>query len=297
MSKPGISDTAVRALLQREFGAVSALEPLQEGEESRAFAFDGGGRACVVRINRSAQGFEKDAWVQRRFAREGLPIPEIVAMGMLDDGHAWCVSHRAAGVTLQALAPAELPAVVGDVARVLDVIAACDLRGTQGYGRFDAKGVGSDSSWRAFLSGIRARDMSALKHVADRRRVEAWIDEVVAFADGCADVRGLIHGDFGSNNVLVDAGRISAVIDWSEALYGDPLYDVANILFWRPWLDCMEQQARYFEAARPDRLADAVRLRAYQLHIGLEQIHQSALAGADDDLAWALRRCAAIAVA
>lgn len=297
MDKPGISDAAVRALLQHEFGAVSALAPLQEGEESRAFAFESGGRACVVRINRSAQGFEKDAWVQRRFAREGLPIPEIVAIGRLDDGHAWCVSHRAAGVTLQALAPAELPAVVGDVARVLDVIAACDLRGTQGYGRFDAEGVGSNPSWRAFLSGIRTRDMSVLKHAADRRRVEAWIDAVVAFADGCADARGLVHGDFGSNNVLVDAGRVSAVIDWSEALYGDPLYDVANILFWRPWLDCMEQQARYFEAVRPDRLADAARLRGYQLHIGLEQIHQSALAGADDDLAWALQRCAAIAAA
>lgn len=297
MNKPGISDTAVRALLQREFGDVSPLEPLQEGEESRAFAFDSGGRACVVRINRSARGFEKDAWVQRRFVREGLPIPEIVAIGLLDDGHAWCVSRRAAGVTLQDLAPAELPAVVGEVARVLDVIAASDLHGTRGYGRFDAEGVAADASWPAFLSGICRRDMSVLKRAADRRRVEAWRDRVVDFAAGCADVRGLVHGDFGSNNVLVDAGRISAVIDWSEALYGDPLYDVANILFWRPWLDCMEQQARHFESARPDLLADPARLRCYQLHIGLEQIHQTALAGAEDDLAWALQRCAAIAAA
>lgn len=295
MNKPHIAAAAVRAMLQREFGAVSALEPLQEGEESRAFAFDSGGRACVVRINRSAQGFEKDAWVQWRFVREGLPIPQIVAIGRLDDGHAWCVSQRAAGVTLQDLAPAELPAVVGEVARVLDVIAASDLHGTLGYGRFDAEGVAADASWPAFLSDIRFRDLSVLKQAAERRRVEAWIGEVVAFAGRCADVRGLVHGDFGSNNVLVDRGRVSAVIDWSEALYGDPLYDVANILFWRPWLDCMEQQARHFETVRPDRLADAERLRCYQLHIGLGQILQSALADAADDLAWALQRCAAIA--
>src|SRR5699024_2408647 len=62
----------------------------------------------------------------------------------------------------------------------------------------------------------------------------------------------LVHADFGSNNVLTDNGRITAVIDWSEAMFGDSQYEVANIFFWRPWLACMEQQTRYFERRHPE---------------------------------------------
>lgn len=37
----------------------------------------------------------------------------------------------------------------------------------------------------------------------------------------------LIHGDFTVDNVLVDEGGISGIIDWSGGAYGDPRYDVA----------------------------------------------------------------------
>ncbi|MFM9276900.1 phosphotransferase family protein [Paenibacillus jiagnxiensis] len=37
----------------------------------------------------------------------------------------------------------------------------------------------------------------------------------------------LIHGDFTIDNVLVNEGRISGIIDWSGGAYGDPRYDVS----------------------------------------------------------------------
>jgi aminoglycoside phosphotransferase (APT) family kinase protein len=37
----------------------------------------------------------------------------------------------------------------------------------------------------------------------------------------------LVHIDYWSGNVLWDQGRITAVIDWEEAAYGDPAIDVA----------------------------------------------------------------------
>jgi hypothetical protein len=38
---------------------------------------------------------------------------------------------------------------------------------------------------------------------------------------------------FGSYNLMTDRRRITAVIDWDRALFGDPLYELANLLFWR----------------------------------------------------------------
>jgi len=37
----------------------------------------------------------------------------------------------------------------------------------------------------------------------------------------------LIHGDFNTSNVLVSAGKITSVIDWSGAGFGDPRYDMS----------------------------------------------------------------------
>lgn len=86
-------------------------------------------------------------------------------------------------------------------------------------------------------------------------------------------------------------GRITGVIDWSEALFGDPLYDIANIFFWRPWLDCMESQANFFEKEQPDRLEQRQRLRCYQVRIGLELIFQAASEKDDKMVRWATSRC------
>ncbi|MCM3786236.1 phosphotransferase [Neobacillus mesonae] len=37
----------------------------------------------------------------------------------------------------------------------------------------------------------------------------------------------LIHGDFTIDNVLVQEGRVTGIIDWSGGAYGDPRYDAA----------------------------------------------------------------------
>ncbi|OWJ64154.1 hypothetical protein BWR60_26215 [Inquilinus limosus] len=268
----------------------TGLEPLAEGDDSRAFAFRRHGEAFVLRLNRDGAGFDKDAFVQRRFAGPALPIPEILRVERRADGLALCLSRRAPGTTLQELDDAGLALTVAPTAAVLEAIGAADLAGTGGYGRFDATGRGAQASWQSFLreplgwGGLPAGDGT----------IGRILDRLAALAGRCPEERRLVHGDFGSNNVLAEGGRITGVIDWSEALFGDPLYDVANILFWRPWLACMERQAAFLEAHRRWSPEVRDRLLCYQLRIGIDEIRQGASAGAAEDLAWAMRRCAAI---
>ncbi|WP_158268935.1 phosphotransferase family protein [Ensifer sp. NM-2] len=294
MPKPTLSRSSLIATITRALGEISHLTQITEGEESRAFSFRTNGENFIVRINQTPDGFNKDAYAYQQFATAALPIPEIVTLGELDGGHVYCVSRRVPGVTLQDLKRAELPVVVGPVACVLDAIAASNIGATGGYGPFDPQGKGAYATWRDFLTAIaspRQYDWAAAGHRADLDRVQPLLNEVLALAEYCPEARQLIHGDFGSNNVLTDGHRITGVIDWSEAMFGDPLYDVANILFWRSWLMCMEQQARFFEAQCVDRLRHAERLRCYQLRIGLEEIFENALHGTAENVAWAIDRC------
>jgi hypothetical protein len=47
-------------------------------------------------------------------------------------------------------------------------------------------------------------------------------------------VSALLHGDPGSHNFLVDASGLCAVIDWEDALLGDPWFDVAALCTFHP---------------------------------------------------------------
>ena len=69
---------------------------------------------------------------------------------------------------------------------------------------------------------------------ADERVMDALLPAVT-------EIRKLLHGDFGSNNLIVNGERVAAVLDRDCAVYGDPLYEVASAYFWSPWLMCMRK--------------------------------------------------------
>jgi hygromycin-B 4-O-kinase len=83
--------------------------------------------------------------------------------------------------------------------------------------------------------------------------------------------------------VFVADGRVSGLIDWGVALYGDSLYDVALLAFWVPWFAALDEK-RVLDAARTLPGAEErfdERIRAYELRIGLEHIAYNAYLGAD----------------
>jgi hygromycin-B 4-O-kinase len=283
----------VLAELHGCIGKISDCELVVGGQESQTFRFRTEGQNCIVRLNRVVEGFEKDAFAFSMFSTADLPIPKIIRIGQID-GTFYCISQSMPGVSLQELRSDELPPVLAPTARILAFIAESDLKGTSRFGPFNASGVGKYESWHDFLIGISdpcKYDWSVAGGFLDIEIISRILERLHTLVAYCPEVRGLVHGDFGSTNVLTDGRRITGVIDWSEALIGDPLYDVANILFLRTWLDCMQQQARYFECHWHNFQDLSERLLCYQLRIGLGEVHENALAGRKKAAAWAVSRC------
>src|SRR5206468_1874854 len=90
------------------------------------------------------------------------------------------------------------------------------------------------------------------------------------------------------------AGRIEAVLDWGNSMYGDVLYEAAWLIFCWPWYPAwrdidirgvLEEHWRK-SGGLPDNLEP--RLLAYQLHIGLGGMAVNAYLGHYDHVA----RCA-----
>lgn len=288
MAKPKLETTALDSFLAGHFPLRSHWRALEEGEESRAFAFDSPDGPLVLRVNASAQSFHMDRLAFKVLNGDRIPVPDVLLIEAMSDGNHACVSRRVPGVTLQSLPPGGAYPFAPALAGLLDALADVD---TERLNRFADQA--DRPSWPDFVAEIAFYDWTVCPE--DRANlVQRMIERVAQGARHLPHRRGIVHGDFGSNNVLVDAGGVTGLIDWSEAMAGDPLYDVANILFWRSWLDCMEQQARYFEVEQPQRLADRDSLACYQLRIGLATLH-GAYTDDDQRLAdWVLNRCRAI---
>jgi hygromycin-B 4-O-kinase len=260
-----------------------SIDRLVEGVESQAFRFQVSEGSFVVRINPSLPGFEKDLWASSTLAGR-VPVPRVVRLGRLDDAHAYCISEWVPGTTLEELPVQDAEGLVEEVAKVWRAIAETDVSPIDGFGYFDPDGHAVASSWRNVLVETLETARRDLKGASDVIEVYARL------IDRCPEERTLIHGDFGSNNVLADGARITAVLDWDQAMVGDPLYDVANFYFWATHLRCMAVQASYFERTLSPLPAYQQRISCYALRIGLEEACESRREGDLGMADWALGR-------
>lgn len=293
MRKPSFISEVIRKKVCSLFPDVSAFAPIRGGEESQAFRFTSEDREFIFRLNSKREDFEKDRFAFERFARPDLPIPRVFQIGQFED-HFYCISQKLPGRTLEDLDPNDIWRLLAPTHEVWLAIANSDLGGISGYGRFDSKGTTTFSRWRDFLVEILDKAKyrwEGIRGYPTAQIMKEWRDAFYLLTAFCPEERALVHGDFGSNNVLADREHITGVVDWSEAMIGDPLYDVANFFFWRTWLPCMEQPARYFEAHPLNVPNWEERILCYQLRIGFSEVFANSLERRYKVVIWALGRC------
>ena len=300
----------LRALLRTHVDDnVEDVRPLAGGFFSRAFAATAAGREYVIRISTAVhapESFAKDDYAWRHFARPALPIPRIVATGMTSAG-SYAISERVAGRTLAACSPVERQPVLPALLDTLEAVGQSDVRASRGYGDWDSDGNGRFASWQGFLASITANHPDGYyqnwRRLFDDSFLERDVYATVArrmlnLAEHCPEERALIHNDFQFENILTDGQRITGVIDWANALYGDPLYDVA-------WLTWQAANPDWWYADGTEILRSrfghlphyATRIACYQCHIGLDHLRFYARtdnrAGYDFCRAWLLTLIAA----
>lgn len=272
-------------LLHERFGDnVIDIRPLTGGVFSRAFAFVADDRDYVIRLNREVharQSFAKDDYAWRHFASPALPIPRIIAAGESAGFH-YAIGEKVAGRTLNACSPAERRAVLPALLETVEAVGRADVTGTGGYGDWDGDGHGTFASWRGYLASITDNHTDGFyedwRRYYDESFLERDVFESVAtrmleLLEHCPEERSLVHNDLHFENVMSDGTRITGVLDWANALYGDPLYDVAWLI-WQAanpgwWFDDGVEILMARFGTLP---AAATRIACYQLHIGLDHL-------------------------
>ena len=282
----GQDETAARVqtLLRERFGgAIEALHPLAGGEFSRAFSFTVSGRAYVARFSpypHAAEAFAKDDYAWRHFSSPALPIPRIITLGQVEGG-AFAIAERATGRRVEELSTTEREALIPSLLDTVEAIAGTDVNASRGFGPWDGAGNGEAPTWRGYLAAIidnkdegYYRDWHALfrDSFLERELFEAVYRRMLRFAARCPEERALIHSDLHFDNILADGDRVTGVIDWGNAGYGDPLYDVAWLGRWNTYsrgsiLDPALLHARYGVLPNYD-----ARIACYECFLGLDDL-------------------------
>ncbi|GAA1694841.1 hypothetical protein GCM10009830_48340 [Glycomyces endophyticus] len=94
-------------------------------------------------------------------------------------------------------------------------------------------GSDAESVRMGFVAGVHGQELMKAGRAVGVMRACGEVLRLMRDAPAPAGT-GLVHGDFGPNNVLIDpvAFTVTAVLDWEFSYYGDPVTDLA----WCEWV-------------------------------------------------------------
>ncbi|CAN5744250.1 hypothetical protein BH23CHL5_BH23CHL5_11330 [soil metagenome] len=204
--------------VERLSGGVSALVTRIDARNR-----SGTVRSCVVRQHGVADltrnpNIASDEFTLLTFLlAEGLPVPEplMVVAGSEESRATYLVTSFVEGSRLDGtVLDAE---VASEMAETLSSIHSIDA----GRAELGSLGNASDNA----LTLIESDRVRALSAARDR----AWWNALDrGWSVQSRNPAALLHGDFWPGNLLWNGGSICAVLDWEDAVVGDPLVDVAN---------------------------------------------------------------------
>jgi hygromycin-B 4-O-kinase len=284
-----ITEEQAAEFLAHELGHdVDGLHFLASGAWSECFAFGDRGAQLVVKFGKHLEDFAKDQ-VAGRYRRPGLPVPELLQLGEAFDGY-FAISQRVYGIPIEKLDHDGWQEILAEVMETLDIERTVDITQTAGFGMWDGEGNGSHGSWKEYLlsvdrdvpgeriSGWRQALRNSPKGEGPYQEGLSRLSEIVG---NCPEIRTLVHSDL-HLNMLVQDGKVTGIIDWGCALYGDFLYEHARFAFLSTYyeatkpIDFVAESRAHLEGQSVDLQHFEERMLAYQIHVGLQaQIYEA----------------------
>ena len=269
--------------LTAHFGKdVVDVEIVGKGLWSQSFFFRRANADYVLRFGNEGESYEKDR-IASKYSSNNLPIPTITETGTAL-GLYFAISERASGTMIDELEQNEMDKMISTILEMLNAIREANISATTGYGHWDKNEAGQYSSWQKFLLAVGTDDPKSKIHgwrasLESSPQGNKLFDQIThklkILAEKCYAGRHLIHTDLLHFNVLAENNKISAVIDWGNAMYGDFLYDLANFTFWAPLHPAIQKidwkaKAREYFIEKGIEIQDfEKRLHLCELHIGL----------------------------
>lgn len=265
--RAGIDAALVKRLVAAQFPQWAQLPvtPVEvDGWDNRTYRL---GADMTVRLP-TAAGYvagvaKENRWLPRLAPQLPLPIPEVLGAGEPGEGypHPWSIRNWLPGSTLDIDALADPVLFATDLAGFLHALQACDTTDGPAAGAHSFyRGTSPsyyDEETRSCLADLEGR-------IDTRRATEVWGAALSAEWHG---EPVWFHGDIATGNLLIDGGRLSAVIDFGTSGVGDPACDLVIA-----WVTLTGKAREAFRAAVSKDTATWARARGWGLWKALLQL-------------------------
>lgn len=264
---------------------IRKVTSIGNGEWSQAFFFNEDNITKVIRFSNIDEDFKRDEYAYR-YNSDNLPIPKIEEIGNAFGGY-YAISKKVEGDMIDNLSPTDIQSIISPLYNLFDAMRTTDTSKSYGYGAWDINGNGENKTWKEFLISIKDNSPSSRlggweqKLNSRKKDKEIFGDayqQLHLLVDKCPEERNIIHSDLLHYNLLIKKNKISAVIDWGCAKYGDFLYDISWFIFWQFWYPSMnninfkEYTLEYFKMKKASLENFEERIKCYQLNIGLDSM-------------------------
>ena len=271
--KTGYSENDIIDIIKRIYPQATNIQKMNEGLVSQTYYFKNLGISFVFQISTDKLGYEKENYVFKTFSKD-ISVKNILKIENYQDDIYYCISEYIDAKRLHDLTTYEIKEKIFDIMDILETMKNINIDYNKGYGYFDSKGDAPYGSWKGFIQAV-INDKEYKFYNIDMKKnnvIEKSLNEIEKYYNILDERKCLIHGDFGSYNVLSNDKTIF-LIDWSLGLYGDPLYEIANVLFWNE--KCLNPLIK--EINKKIITDDNIRLKIYiyMLRTGLEEINMN----------------------
>lgn len=309
MSKNTIlNDATILTLLGRHFQSkITARETITLGQTTHTERFHVGEAGYILRISTSdglPERFLNERFVAERFASPQLPIPAFIALDQYKD-YDYAITVAATGDALEMLPRADVTPYIPAIIAISEAMRLADVSGTSGYGWLNAQtSDGRFDGWASHLRMIADEEPEEMFYgkwhrmfeetLLERDVFERYFAQMDALLSYCPETRYLVHGNLSLPNIIGQHGRVTAVVDWADARYGDFLFDVACLNLWYSELNFAQQFHDFYAQSATDVTNFDQRVLCYQLYIGIDALRFFAKINDARAYAWIKGRLAAL---
>ncbi|SFT09004.1 helix-turn-helix domain-containing protein [Paenibacillus sp. BC26] len=288
-----LSETEIEKLIIKHHPSAINIKELHGGLVSQTYFFQEGDYPYILQIGNTMETYEKKKWIYNKM-KSTIPVRKVLELHETEFGFAYSISEYIEGTTLHDLSTQELLDIIPAVLTALEALEKCDVSDSKGFGYFDKTGHAVYPSWLDFIEAVYNENIynwsDLEKNGLDSEVVKTAIHELKTHITGVTlTKRNMVHGDLGSFCLLAKNNQIVGVLDWGVPLYGDHLYDKANILFWSE--DRLQPLSHQITNKYIVSLESKEKIYCYMLRIGLQEIYNTViLKGIGYDIEWVANR-------
>ncbi len=252
--------------------SVIQVSPIEMGQLSKVYSFMAKDKCYVVHFRNTKESFIKADYMYKVYG-DKLPIPQVVKSGKIDKVF-FSISSKVKGKTISSYSASEQNIIINDVAKQFVNMSHIYIEPSKGFGLISPDGLASYKSWGEVLAEFFREDQEGFYKDWTKLYKQSFLEKSL-FQEGYLAMMELskyspctpylVHGDFHLWNMLSDENRVTGIVDWELAMYGDFMFDLGVFHLWTPHLNFPRKARDLWLEAGSDIMYFEERLRCHML--------------------------------